>query len=116
MKIRAIEAKAFLADSWDTLVPKGTQGKDWYLDGGVDDPDSLPDADWVHVEDLGDVDYQGPDPEWRGDCRKYPTILGLFKKWRKARTHDWMLVEYPREKEAELRAFLASIKARRVKS
>jgi len=104
MKIKGAELQQFMDEGW----PGGTDCEDWFWDHDLfDDPDPLATYD---TYDIGPLLYQGKSED--------PTNgLGVdlavaIRKWRKERDTAVTIVRVPNGKEAELKAFLKTIKGK----
>ena len=116
------EVREFYEADWEAIgivprrVKEDAQHPDpstiWCLDGGDDerllaakasDRIQLTElADWI-----GEVDYYGHQPELRRNPDRWPTVVGLFRKWKKQRSHTTLVITVPKEAEE---AFLAWVK------
>ena len=82
MKVKGSELQQFMDQAWPS--------DDWYWDHDVfeePDPDETYDTD-----DIGDLLYQGKDP----DQPYYLDLAALIRKWRKNRDFDIITVLVPR--------------------
>lgn len=105
MQIKGVELAAFMKEAWpDSGTP---QEDDWFWDHDLFDDQPHVDMSY-DTDDLGPIQYQGngEDPT----SGEGYDIARLIRKWRKTRDCDILAVAVPREKVAEFKDNLKSLK------
>ena len=109
MKTTTSQLHKFINEGWPE--PK----EDWYMDDlneelwattfSGDDYTPKDPCQIIKIEDFdASMLYQGKDPEQKNDVK---SLSSLFKKWVKAQTTMSLVITFPKEREAAVRALLA---------
>jgi len=100
MKIKGAELQDFLLTGWPE------PHDDWFWDHEEFDADPDPDPLATYdTDDLGAIMYQGRGGEAMQDI----DVASAIRRWRKAKTHEALVVHVPKAAVADFKAYLKAI-------
>lgn len=107
MKILGAELLEFINSGWPG-VDTG-QDDDWFWEHDLFDGDPEP-TERYDTDDIGPLIYQGPSSETPAVTEL--DLATLIRRWRKAKTHDTVVVQIDRSKMSDFKAALAQFGGR----
>lgn len=110
MRVSGAELHLFMQEGW----PKIPSEDDWFWDHDIFD--DMPDLDTVYdTDDLGPILFQGRDRDQDPTRGEGYCVARLIRKWRRERDSEIMILAVPKDKVAQLKAWMRENKARQVR-